>query len=306
MEFLILISGLAMLIFGAEGIIRGSVSLAKKLQISLFAIGAVIVSAGTSLPELANCIRAVVTKHPDIAVGAIVGSNIANIALIMGTTTILLPILLITKNQLTQGIINILIVLGFIIFSWLSLSFNMIFGIISLSLLVAIMSYQVKIGSIDSSEVEVQKTYPILITGTFIAGGILLLIIGASIFIQSAIKIAQDFEIPESIIGVSLVAFGTSLPELVVGVLSAFRKKVDFALGNVLGSNIYNVLGILGVSSFFGNFSVPILIINFDLYVLLGITILIFLFMFFSKKLSRVFGIVSLLVYIGYITSLYI
>ena len=84
MEFLILISGLAMLIFGAEGIIRGSVSLAKELQISLFAIGAVIVSAGTSLPELANCIRAVVTKHPDIAVGAIVGSNIANIFLVMG------------------------------------------------------------------------------------------------------------------------------------------------------------------------------------------------------------------------------
>jgi len=306
MEFLILISGLAMLIFGAEGIIRGSVSLAKKLQISLFAIGAVIVSAGTSLPELANCIRAVVMKHPDIAVGAVVGSNIANIALIMGTTTILLPILLITKNQLTQGIINILIVLGFIIFSWFSLSFNMIFGIISLTLLVAIMSYQVKIGSIDFSEVEVQKTYPILITCTFLTGGILLLIFGANIFIQSAIKIAQNFEIPESIIGVSLVAFGTSLPELVVGVLSVFRKKVDFALGNVLGSNIYNILGILGVSSFFGNFSVPILIINFDLYILLGITILIFLFMFFSKKLSRVFGIVSLLVYIGYITSLYI
>ena len=306
MDFLILISGLAILIFGAEGIIRGSVSLAKQLQISLFAIGAVIVSAGTSLPELANCIQAVVTGHPDIAVGAVVGSNIANIALIMGTTTILLPILLITKNQLTQGIINILIVLGFIIFSWLSLSFNMIFGIVSLLLLFAIMSYQVKVGSIDFSEVEVQKTYPILITVALIAGGILLLISGASIFIKSAIKIAHDFEIPESIIGVSLVAFGTSLPELVVGVLSVFRKKVDFALGNVLGSNIYNILGILGVSSFFGNFSVPILIINFDLYVLLGLTILIFLFMFFSKKLSRVFGIVSLLVYIGYITSLYI
>ena len=305
MDFLILISGLAILIFGAEGIIRGSVSLAKQLQISLFAIGAVIVSAGTSLPELANCIQAVVTGHPDIAVGAVVGSNIANIALIMGTTTILLPILLITKNQLTQGIINILIVLAFIIFSWLSLSFNMIFGITSLLLLFAIMSYQVKMGSIDFSEVEVQKTYPILITVALIAGGILLLIFGASIFIKSAIKIAHDFEIPESIIGVSLVAFGTSLPELVVGVLSVFRKKVDFALGNVLGSNIYNLLGILGVSSFFGNFSVPILIINFDLYVLLGITILIFLFMFFSKKLDRVFGIVSLLVYIGYITLLY-
>ena len=99
MDFIVLILGLAMLIFGAEGIVRGSVSLAKHFQISLFAIGAVVVAAGTSLPELANCIRAVIMDHSDIAVGAVVGSNIANVALIMGTTTILCPILLITSNQ---------------------------------------------------------------------------------------------------------------------------------------------------------------------------------------------------------------
>ena len=146
MDFIVLILGLAMLIFGAEGIVRGSVSLAKHLQISLFAIGAVVVAAGTSLPELANCIRAVIMDHSDIAVGAVVGSNIANVALIMGTTTILCPILLITSNQLTQGIINILIALGIIILSWFSFSFNMIFGIISILLLITIMFYLIKNG----------------------------------------------------------------------------------------------------------------------------------------------------------------
>ena len=269
MDFIVLTLGLAMLIFGAEGIVRGSVSLAKHFQISLFAIGAVIVAAGTSLPELANCIRAVIMDHSDIAVGAVVGSNIANVALIMGTTTILCPILLITSNQLTQGIINILIALGIIILSWFSFSFNIIFGIISILLLVTIMFYLIKNGSIDVSEIDNSE-----VIGTDISDN------------------ATKFEIPESIIGVSLVAFGTTLPELVVGLVAAIRKKVDFALGNVLGSNIYNILGILGISSFFGNFKIPDLIINFDLYVMIGMTLFIFIFMFFSKKLSKLFGII--------------
>ena len=119
--------------------------------------------------------------------------------------------------------------------------------------------------------------------------GIILLVYGSKFFVKGAVNIATTYSIPESVIGVSLVAFGTSLPELAVGILSALRKKVDFALGNVLGSNIYNILGILGISSFFGNFKIPALISNFDLYVMIGMTLFIFLFMFFSKKLSKLF-----------------
>ena len=284
-----LVPGLAMLIIGAEGIIRGSVSLAKHLKISIFTIGVVIVAAGTSLPELANCIRAVIIQHSDIAVGDVVGSNIANIVLIMGMTTILCPILSITRNQLTQGTINIFVAFIFIIFSWLSLSFNEIFGVIALLLLGAIMIYQIKIGSINLNEVTEQKTYPIIITVIFVVVGIVFLVLGARLFVQSAVNIAQTFGIAESIIGVSLVAFGTSLPELTVGVLSAIRKKVDFALGNVLGSNIYNILGILGVSSFFGNFEIPDLIANYDIYVMTGSILFIYFFMIIFKKLNRIF-----------------
>tara|TARA_B100001013_G_scaffold207400_1_gene125928 strand:- start:333 stop:839 length:507 start_codon:yes stop_codon:yes gene_type:complete len=168
------------------------------------------------------------------------------------------------------------------------------------------MFYLIKNGSIDVSEIEEQRTHNIIITVILILIGISFLIVGANFFINSAINIATEFEIPESIIGVSLVAFGTSLPELVVGLTAAIRKKVDFALGNVLGSNIYNILGILGVSSFFGNFRIPALITNFDLYVMIGMTLFIFLFMFFSKKLSKLFGIICLLVYFSYITFLYV
>ena len=224
----------------------------------------------------------------------------------MAATTLLCPVVLITRNQINQSVINIIIALSFIIYSWLSLSFNLIFGIFALILLIVIMTYQMKTDQISLSEVEEQQTYSLFIAIFLIIGGIILLILGSRFFIQSAIKIAQTFHIPESIIGVSLVAFGTSLPELVVGIFSAIRRRVDFALGNVLGSNIYNILGILGVSSFFGKFNVPNLIASYDMYVMVGAIVFISLFMIFVKKLNRIFGILGLVTYIAYIYSLYI
>lgn len=305
MSFIFLIIGLIMLVVGAETIIRGSVSLAKQLKLSLFAVGVVVVSFGTSLPEFAGCVRAVISSYPDIAVGAIVGSNIANIALIMGTTAVLCPVLSITQNQINQSVINIIIAVGLILFSWLSLSFNFITGIVSLVLLSLIMIRQINIGSLNYDDVQDQKKYSTFVASFLIICGIVLLIFGSRFFISSAVNIAEKFSIPQSIIGASIVAFGTSLPELVVGIISAFRKKVDFALGNILGSNIYNVLGILGLSSFFGSFNIPSLIANFDLYIMTGIILFITLFMIIFKKLTRLFGIISLTTYIIYITFLY-
>ena len=295
-----------MLTGGAEFVVRGSVSLGKKLKISLFAIGVVVVAAGTSFPELASCVRAVISNHSDIAVRAVVGSNIANIVLIMGATTLLYPIVTVTQNQINQSIINIFIAFILISMSIATIQFNHIFGIISLIALIFIMIYQIKAGSLDFSEVEEQGDYSILLSVFFIFIGVVFLIYGSKFFVGSAVNIAKVYGIPESVIGASLVAFGTSLPELAVGILSAIRKKVDFALGNVLGSNIYNVFGILGISSFFGKFSFPTLIVSFDLYVMTGVIILISLFMLIMKRLDRTYGILSLLIYITYISYLYI
>ena len=295
-----------MLIGGAESVVRGSVSLGKKLKISLFAIGVVVIAAGTSLPELANCVRAVVSNHPDIAVGDIVGSNIANIILIMGATTLLYPISGVNQNQINQAIINIIIAFVLIAMSILLIQFNLIFGVLALISLTLIMVYQVKAGSLNFSDVEEQGEYSLLVSGVFIIIGILFLVYGSKYFVSAAVNIATAYGIPESVIGVSLVAFGTSLPELAVGVLSALRKKIDFALGNVLGSNIYNVLGVLGVSSFFGQFSIPPLIASFDLYVMTAVILLIAVFMFAFKRLGRTYGILSLAIYISFIGYLYI
>ena len=301
MNLILLFIGLALLIFGAEIIIRGSISLGKKLKVSLFAIGVVIVAGGTSLPELASSINAVITNHADLAVGAVIGSNIANLILVMAATSFLIPISNINQNQINQAWINIGLAIILIFMSYFILPFNYLFGILSICLLFIIMLIQVKQGSLDVSEVEEKGDYALFISIIFIVGGIILLIYGSDLFVESAINIANQLNIPEAIIGVSLVAFGTSLPELVVGILSAIRKKVDFALGNVLGSNIYNVLGVLGVSSFFGNFGVPRVIGSLDLIFMLFVSAMILGFMILLKRIGRTYGSVGLLLYVGYI-----
>ena len=301
MNLFFLIIGLALLIFGAELIIRGSVSFGRRLKVSLFAIGVVIVAGGTSLPELASSINAVLIDHADLAVGAVVGSNIANLILVMAATSFLIPISNINQNQINQAWVNIGLAVILIFMSYFILSFNYLFGILSICLLFLIMFMQIKQGSLDVSEVEEKGDYSLLISIIFIVGGIILLIYGSDLFVDSAINIANQLNIPEAIIGVSLVAFGTSLPELVVGILYAIRRKVDFALGNVLGSNIYNVLGVLGVSSFFGNFSIPKVLGSVDLFFMLFVTVMILGFMIFLKRIGRTYGTIGLLLYVGYI-----
>ena len=303
MDLLHLIIGLLLLVAGAEIVIRGSVSFGKKLNISLFAIGVVIVAGGTSLPELASSINAVINNHADLAVGAVVGSNIANLILVMAATTVILPISNITKNQINQAWINICLGVALILMSFLY--FNYIFGVVSIILLILIMYQQFKKGSLNIEEIN-KSEYSTLLSIFLILIGIIFLIYGSDLFVDSAISIANYFKVSEAVIGLSLIAFGTSLPELVVGIISALRKKVDFALGNILGSNIYNVLGVLGISSFFGTFSMPEIIAKQDLLFMLLITFMILGFMFFIKKIGRIYGSIGLILYASYMYFIFI
>ena len=281
MDIFLLLVGLTILVLGAEIVIRGSVSFGKKMNISLFTIGVVIVAGGTSLPELASSINAVLNYHSDLALGAVVGSNIANLILVMAATAIILPITNITINQINQAWINIALGIGLVIMS--SLYFNYIFGIISIILLTYIMYLQIKKGSLNIEDVS-KSDYSIIISISLIIFGVIFLIYGSELFVSSAINLANIFDVSEAVIGLSLIAFGTSLPELVVGIMSAIKRKVDFALGNILGSNIYNVLGVLGISSFFGKFTMPDILAKQDLYFMLIITFLILGLMFFLKN----------------------
>ncbi len=303
MDIFLLLVGLTILVLGAEIVIRGSVSFGKKMNISLFTIGVVIVAGGTSLPELASSINAVLNYHSDLALGAVVGSNIANLILVMAATAIILPITNITINQINQAWINIALGIGLVIMSYLY--FNYIFGIISIILLTYIMYLQIKKGSLNIEDVS-KSDYSIIISISLIIFGVIFLIYGSELFVSSAINLANIFDVSEAVIGLSLIAFGTSLPELVVGIMSAIKRKVDFALGNILGSNIYNVLGVLGISSFFGKFTMPDILAKQDLYFMLIITFLILGLMFFFKKLGRIYGSIGLVVYLCYMYFIFI
>jgi len=302
MNIFLAIIGLGLLVLGAEIVIRGSVSLGKKINITLFAIGAVIVAGGTSLPELASCINAVLNNYSDLALGTVVGSNIANLILVMAATTIIFPIVNINKNQINQAWINIFLGVVFIIMTFFY--FNYIFGIAAIFVLIYLMYIQIKKGEIDNSEID-KNNYSIIISLILILLGIIFLVIGSDLLVNSAIKIAKIYNVSEAVIGLSLIAFGTSLPELVVGIISAFKRKVDFALGNILGSNIYNVLGVLGISSFFGKFSIPNILVTQDLIFMIFITVLVLFFMLFFKKLGRLYGLIGICLYFSYIYFIY-
>ena len=298
MNIFVAIIGLGLLVLGAEIIIRGSVSLGKKINISLFAIGVVIVAGGTSLPELASSINAVLNNYSDLALGAVVGSNIANLVLVMAATTIIFPIANINKNQINQAWINIF--LGIVLIFMTFFYFNYIFGIVAILTLIYLMYIQMKKGEIDNAEID-KNDYSTIISLILIVLGIIFLVFGSDLLVSSAIEIAKKYNVSEAVIGLSLIAFGTSLPELVVGILSAIKKKVDFALGNILGSNIYNVLGVLGISSLFGNFTLPEIFLKQDLLIMVAITSIVLIFMLSMKKIGRIYGILGLSIYVSYL-----
>ena len=298
MDIFLAIIGLGLLVLGAEIVIRGSISFGKKINISLFAIGVVIVARGTSLPELASSINAVLNNYSDLALGAVVGSNIANLVLVMAATTIIFPIVNINKNQINQAWINIF--LGIVLIFMTFFYFNYIFGIVAIITLIYLMYIQMKKGEIDNTEID-KNDYSTIISLILIVLGIIFLVFGSDLLVSSAIEIAKKYNVSEAVIGLSLIAFGTSLPELVVGILSAIKKKVDFALGNILGSNIYNVLGVLGISSLFGNFTLPEIFLKQDLLIMVAITLIVLIFMLSMKKIGRIYGILGLSIYVSYL-----
>ncbi len=302
MDIFLAIIGLGLLVLGAEIVIRGSISFGKKINISLFAIGVVIVAGGTSLPELASSINAVLNNYSDLALGAVVGSNIANLVLVMAATTIIFPIVNINKNQINQAWINIL--LGIVLLCMAFFYFNYIFGILAILTLIYLMYIQMKKGEIDNAEID-KNDYSTIISLILIVLGIIFLVSGSDLLVNSAIKIAKKYNVSEAVIGLSLIAFGTSLPELVVGILSAIKKKVDFALGNILGSNIYNILGVLGISSLFGNFTLPEIFLKQDLIIMVAFTSIVLIFMLSMKKIGRIYGVMGLTFYILYLYYLF-
>ncbi len=305
--YFFLVVGFLLLIFSGDILVKGAVSIALKFQLSTLVIGMTIVSFGTSAPELLVSIQAALSGHPDISIGSVVGSNISNIALILGITALVFPI---AVSKATLRVDWPMMMLSTLLFTVLVLDgeLSSLEGVLFLAFLSGFIWWLIysnrksnSTPSISDDVNEDDKKIPLWKGIGFVVIGALGLVLGADFMLKGAVDTAREYNVSERIIGLTIVAFGTSLPELITSCVAAFRKEADISIGNLIGSNIFNILAILGITSIIHPISVSESIINSDNYILLGITFFVFPLMYFGKKLSRLKGLVLVLVYFIYL-----
>lgn len=310
--YVLFLIGFVLLLKGADWLVDGASSAAKRFGISSLVIGLTVVSFGTSAPELLVNIVASIQGSNELAVGNILGSNLANILLILGIAAIVLPLKLTSNTTWKEIPLSLLAVLIFglmvndkIIEGQSFSELGRIDGIVLIAFFVLFIYYTFGISKVKG---EYKEEYKIFTTGKsvlMILGGMIGLALGGNWVVDGAIKIATQLGISEAFIGLTIVAIGTSLPELATTVVAAKKRKVDLAVGNIVGSNIFNIFWILGVSAIIKPlvFSTAM---NFDIIIVIVATFLLFLFMFIGKKriLERWQGVsfVGLyIIYIGYL-----
>ena len=319
---LLFILGFVFLIKGADIMVEGSSSIARKYGISTFVIGLTIVAFGTSAPEMVISILASIKNSSGIALGNIIGSNISNTLLILGTSAIIAPLVVkraTVNKEIPFSLLAILavsfMVNDFLFESNLPNGLSRIDGLILILFFVIFIYYTFGISKEKENRLkkiigtvkdeEAPKEYSSSVAITMILFGLVGLALGGRWIVNGAIGMAQYFQLSEALIGLTIVAIGTSLPELAASAMAAYRGKTDLAIGNVVGSNIFNLLWVLGISSTINviNFN-PLL--NTDIIILISITILLLFLIYVGKKhiLGRWEGVVLISLYIFYIIFL--
>lgn len=322
MMYLLVLGGLILLLLGGEGLVRGSVSVARKLNISELVIGLTLVGFGTSVPELVTSLQAVERGAVGIAIGNVVGSNIANIFLVLAVAALIAPIIVHPKALARDGSIMVGVTILFCGLLWFD-QFGRMAGFLLIGLLIAYLAFSlIADQKRQDATAEMHKAEGEIVDADYGVGvGLLIavaglggVIVGANLLVTGAVSIAQSIGISETVIGLTIVAVGTSLPELATSVVAALRKKADVALGNIIGSNIFNVLGILGVTALVRPFSVrgdisadamagaePVSIISsIDVGALVLSAALLILFALTGRRIARWEGGVLLLAYFVY------
>jgi cation:H+ antiporter len=304
---LLLVLGLVVLIKGADWMVAGASALAKKYNVSDLVIGLTIVAFGTSAPELVVNVIASSQSFDDIVLGNVLGSNIANLFLILGITGIIYPLMVQSSTTwreipMSLGAVVVLYLLANDLFGTGNLVVSRIDGMILLLLFGLFLFYVFRLAKSDPAPHEVVVN-PMsgFKMGLLIVVGLAGLVMGGRLVVNNAIKIATELGLSEKIMGFTIVAIGTSLPELATSVVAAIRKNTNIAVGNIIGSNIFNILFVLSISSLV----LPVqynTIFNTDLYLLAGGTLVLFIAMFTgnAKKLDRWEAVILLLIYIGY------
>lgn len=309
-----LIVGLVLLSGGADFLIRGAVAIAARLNISPLVVGLTIVALGTSLPELVVCVRAATTGAAGIAMGNVVGSNIANILLILGAGALMCPISANRNHFLRDGS---LMVGATVLFIGIALtgSFAVTSGTIMILLLFAFLVFSYMQGKkhgmddlsmIDMDEVAPEQAVSVTRAVLWVIGGLAGVAIGAELLVDGATTIARSLGVGEEVIGLTMVAIGTSLPELATVIAAAAKKHTDIIVGNVMGSNIFNILGVMGVTATVAEVPVSAQILSFDVWVMAAVAILLVPLMLTGNVLNRREGAVCLVLYTAYIAIQYV
>ena len=311
MEYFALIGGLFLLLFTGDLLVRGAVALANDLAIPPLLIGLTIVAFGTSAPELLIGVQSALSGLPEIALGNAVGSNIANVLLVLGIPAMIYPICCNQPAIRRNTIFMLLVSLLFIYMSFqLVLTFWMGFCLFFLVLLFLVYAwYRAREGNgaveqlaeLEEIEGVPQENWKV---AAFIILGLIGLPIGASVTVDAADAIARVWQVPDAVIGLTIVAFGTSLPELATTVMAAVRRHEGLAVGNVIGSNIFNLLAVMGVTIMVADIPVPESFLRFDLWVMLGASALLLPFVLTRSKIGRVTGAGFTLAYLLYIYAL--
>ncbi len=299
--------GLVLLFAGAELLVGGSVAVARRLGISPLVIGLTLVGFGTSTPELVTSLEAALRNSPGIAVGNVVGSNIANILLILGAAALISPIASSPRafRRDAAALLGSAILLALAsLRGTIGPATGSVFVFLLLAYVALAYLRERATGAVEPSDQASPPTEParaLPASLSLAAGGVVMTIGGAYLLVDGALELSQAAGVSDTVIGLTIVAVGTSLPELATSVVAACRRQGDIALGNVLGSNIYNILGILGVTALVRPLSIPVQIARADIWIMLAATILLIAFAATGRRLSRGEGAIFVVLYVAYL-----
>lgn len=306
LDWLMVASGLAFLFFGGEALVRGAVAMSRRLGVSELVIGLTIVGFGTSMPELLVSVDAALSNKPDIALGNIVGSNTANILLILGLSALITPIVGWDRSVRRDTMAMAGAALVMVALSLVG-SVTAIAGLIMLVLLAGYLLLAFRQSKDEPPKVDGVKViggWPLLLVT--VALGLGALFAGAHLLVEGATAIATDLGVSQAVIGLTIVAVGTSLPELATSLIAAVRRNSAVAIGNIVGSNIFNILGILGVASLLTPVPISPAMRTFDIPIMMATTLLLVAMLWFLKRVSRWMGAAMLAIYGLYVFWLFV
>jgi len=315
MDFAMIIAGLVILLLAGDALVKGAVNLSLRLGVPVLIVGLTVVAFGTSAPELLVTVEAVLGDAPALALGNVVGSNTANILLVLGVPAMIAAVP-VSRSLMHDFLMMMAATAAFIVLAFLG-PLTWIHGVLLLTGLTLMLwnSYSRarahrngvnKLVDADTLELEgAEPNMPGLKIALFLVGGIVGLPLGARLLVDGSVSVATYLGVSDAVIGLTLVAIGTSLPELATTIAAALRREAGVAMGNVIGSNLFNLLFIMGIATLIGPIPVPPQILQFDLWVMAGSSALLGVFVYTGRSIGKVAGLGLILLYVLYVFQLF-